>query len=75
MATKKENIKPIIKNKYSSLLKLSPELIISNPEAANIVGIASKKENSTIDFLLMPKDRPPKIVAADLDTPGIMAID
>jgi hypothetical protein len=38
------------------------------------VGRANKKENSTMFFLEMPKDRPPIIVAAEREIPGIMAI-
>ena len=47
----------------------------SKPVAAAMVGTASKKENSTIVFLFNPSHSPPKIVAAERDTPGIMARD
>ena len=40
-----------------------------------MVGIASKKENSTIASLLIPMSIPPTIVAPDRDTPGIIAND
>ena len=43
--------------------------------AANIVGKANKKENSTMAFLLIPINNPPTIVAPALDTPGIIAKD
>ena len=46
----------------------------SYPVAANIVGTASKKENSIACFLSNPLNIPPTIVAAALDTPGIMEI-
>jgi hypothetical protein len=38
-----------------------------------MVGIASRKENSTIVRRGTPMSEPPTIVAADRDTPGIMA--
>ncbi len=47
----------------------------SNPVAASIVGTASKKENSTAVFLLIFNSNAPMIVAAALETPGIMEID
>ena len=50
-------------------------LIISSPDAANMVGIANKKENSTAVFLFVPRNKAGIIVAADLDTPGITEID
>jgi len=40
-----------------------------------MVGTANKKENSTIIFLFKPNNKPPTIVAADRETPGIIAID
>ena len=36
----------------------------SYPDAANIVGIANRKENSAACFLSNPENTPPKIVAA-----------
>ena len=45
----------------------------SNNEAANIIGIAKKNENSVAVFRSSPDIRPPMIVDADLDTPGIKA--
>ena len=42
--------------------------------AANIVGTAKKKENSAAAFRVSFCDIPPIIVAADRDTPGIIAI-
>ena len=44
------------------------------PEAAAIVGTARKKENSAALVLLSFCCIPPMIVAAERETPGIMAI-
>ncbi len=41
--------------------------------AANMVGIAKKKENKVAVFLENPIKSPPKMVAPDLDTPGNIA--
>ena len=38
--------------------------------AANIIGIAKKKENSAAAFLERPEQTPPIMVAPALDTPG-----
>lgn len=59
--------------KCASLLK---KLFLNNskPVAANMVGNASKKENSTIVFRGIPRSRPPIINAPERDTPGINAI-
>jgi len=40
--------------------------------AANMVGTASKNENSVACFLSKPLNTPPIIVAAALETPGII---
>ena len=72
-ATMKEVIQPIIRKISSLVVKANPVLSKSKDEAANIVGIANKKENSTIAEREIPKDNPPIIVAADLETPGIIA--
>ena len=48
---------------------------ISSPVAPAIVGIASKKENSTAVFLFAPKNNAPTIVAAARETPGITEND
>ena len=42
-------------------------------QAADIVGIARKKENSVAVLRFNPKHIPPIIVAPDLETPGIIA--
>src|SRR3989338_1935454 len=47
----------------------------SNPLAASMVGTASRNENSTIVVRLRPKESPPTMVAAERETPGIIAID
>lgn len=75
MATKKELKKPKKRNNIWLWLKFISVFNRSKPVAAAIVGMANKKENSTIARRLIPKNKPPKIVAADLETPGIMAID
>jgi len=41
--------------------------------AANIVGMAKKKENKAAVVLENPIRSPPKMVAPDLDTPGNIA--
>lgn len=38
-----------------------------------MTGIARKKENSLATVLEQPQYKPPKIVAPDLDVPGIKA--
>lgn len=47
----------------------------SSPVAASIVGTARTKENSTMVFLFKPKTKPPTIVAAEREIPGIIASD
>ena len=42
--------------------------------AATMVGTARRKENSTIDRLLMPISEPPMMVAAARETPGTTAM-
>ena len=44
-----------------------------NRLAPNITGMAKKKENSLATVLEQPQYKPPKIVAPDLDVPGIKA--
>ena len=51
------------------------DLIKSNPVAAIIVGIARRKENSTLVCRSNPTSMAPKIEAAARDTPGIMEKD
>src|SRR3989344_6915271 len=59
----------------SPKVKLPALLYKSYPVAAAIVGTASKKENSTIAWRLIPINKPPIIVAPLRETPGIMAND
>src|SRR3989344_2859850 len=75
MATKKEVINPIA-SKWNSLKEKLPALLNkSYPVAAAMVGIANKKENSTMASRLIPISNPPTIVAPERDTPGIIAND
>ena len=47
----------------------------SNALAAAMVGRARRNENSTIARLDIPNHKPPTIVAAERETPGIIATD
>ena len=67
--------KPIDKDRKSPDLKVSALFIKSKVAAAPIVGTAKRKENSTIVFLFRPRSKPPIMVAAALETPGMMAMD
>ena len=64
-------MKPITNIGISLLLKISIFEDKSKTEAAKIIGIAKKNENSVAVFLSSPAIRPPIIVDAALDTPGI----
>ena len=76
IATIKEAIKPTAsKINSEEVYELKLLFEISRTDAAIIVGTASKKENSTAAFLLVPRNSAPIIVAADLETPGITEID
>lgn len=44
---------------------------MSNIEAQKLIGIDIKNENNIALFLLKPDNKPPLIVVADLETPGI----
>jgi len=72
-ATIKDEINPIRSKWNSSTEKCLPLFIRSRPVAATIVGTDRRKENSTMVFLLIPRIKPPMIVAAERETPGIMA--
>ena len=50
-------------------------LTISKPVAANIVGMAKRKENSVAATLFIPRRRPPMMVAPERDVPGTIARD
>ena len=55
--------------------KEKPDFRRSYPVAANIVGIANKKENSVIKTFGRPKMRPEIITAPERETPGTTASD
>ncbi len=69
----KETIKPKAKTPNWLEEKLCELLRKSYPVAAAIVGIASKKENSTMASRLMPIASPATMVAPLRETPGIIA--
>ena len=71
-ATKKETIKPTASKSIWSNENVVAEFIRSNPVAASNVGTARRKENWTIVSLFSLTDKPPIIVAAALETPGII---
>ena len=75
IATIKAPINPTAKTEYSEDVKEKLLLTMSRADAANIVGMANKKENSTAAFLFVPRRRAGMIVAADLETPGITDTD
>ena len=71
-ATTKATINPIDKTESWAMLKSARYLNKLQTEAATIVGIARKKENSIATTLEAPKSIAPIIVAADLEVPGII---
>ena len=66
-------IKPIEKMGTWCILSTEKLVAKSNNDAANIIGIAKKNENSVAVFRSSPDIKPPMIVEADLETPGIKA--
>ena len=74
-AVRKAIVKPMNRVNHSWLVKLKPDLRRSKPVAAAMVGIARRKENSTACERLRLTKRPPKMVAAALETPGMMDND
>ena len=66
-------MKPIKKIGTCCILSIEKFVVRSNIEAANIIGIAKKNENSVAVFRSSPDINPPIIVDADLETPGIKA--
>lgn len=68
-------INPKLNSIISSELKLNSDFIKSSPVAAAIVGIAKRNENSTAVFLFKPTNKPPIIVAAAREVPGIIEND
>jgi hypothetical protein len=73
-ATIKDTIKPTPRAKRLAPVNAWIFFVKSNTIAAHIVGTASRKENSTIVLRLRPRASPPTMVAAERDTPGIIAI-
>ena len=65
--------RPILKAIISGRPKDQVLLTKSKPVAANMVGKANKKLNSTMVDLFNPRAKPPTMVAADREMPGIMA--
>lgn len=74
-AVTKAVMKPVESSDISDGEKLKFVLNRSSPVAAIMVGIAKRKENSTADWRLRPASCPAIMLAADLDTPGIIDID
>jgi hypothetical protein len=72
-ATTNETAKPTAKTPSWLFEKEGALLTKSKTLAASIVGTASIKENSTMVFLFNPASKPPTMVAAERDTPGIIA--
>ncbi len=66
----KEKTQPVASRRYSVEVKFRPDLSRSYAEAAAMVGMARKKENSTACDRDSPVASPPTMAAADLETPG-----
>ena len=75
IATKNDPINPTANNTYSLPEKEKLLLTRSSPDAASMVGIARRNENSTAVFLFAPTKSPPIILAAALETPGTIETD
>lgn len=73
MANTNENKNPQANSPISALEKAPIEFLRSQIVTAAIVGMANKKENSTIVFLLKFMSLPAIIVVAERETPGIPA--
>ena len=74
--TMKETIIPVssmIEDCKSKKLPFFRNFTIFSPLAPNIVGIPKKNENSAATYRDAPIKIPPKIVAPDLEVPGIKA--
>ena len=69
--TTKAVIIPVTRIASSILLKSRPNLYSFKALAPNIMGIDKKKENSAAINLEVPRIIPPRIVAPDLEVPGI----
>ena len=74
IAVMKDVMKPITKNVNWSWVNGCALLYKSSSVAASIVGTANKNENSTITPLRKSNIKPPMIVTADLETPGMIAM-
>lgn len=72
-ATRNDTRKPTDKIIISLLDIAKPCFNIEYADAATIVGIARKKENSAATNLEEPSNIAPIIVAAERDVPGIIA--
>ena len=71
----KEKLKPTARIFICPVEKWLAFFMRSSAVAASMVGIERRKENSTIVLRFSPIANPPTMVAADLETPGIMARD
>ena len=72
-ATKKEVTNPVSRITASEPVIFNPFLSKEYMEAAAIVGIAKKKENSAASTREAPSNIAPIMVAAEREVPGIMA--
>ncbi len=72
-ATRKETIKPTASASHPALDTVAPCLSKEYAEAAIMVGMARKNENSAATGREAPSNMAPIIVAAERDVPGIMA--
>ena len=73
MAVTRATTKPVTNNPAPSRSICAAFLSKSYPEAASMVGIASKKEYSAATPRESPSTLPPMIVAAEREVPGIIA--
>ena len=71
--TRKDTTIPTISTINSVVVNARPNFTIFNKLAPNITGIPKKNENSAATVLEHPSKIPPRIVAPDLDVPGINA--
>ena len=72
-ATRNDTIKPTARTCHSVPVNDAPCLSREYPDAATMVGIARKNENSTAVARDAPNSMAPIIVAAERDVPGIIA--
>ena len=69
--TRKDTTIPTISTINCVVVNARPNFTIFNKLAPNITGIPKKNENSAATVLEHPSKIPPRIVAPDLDVPGI----